>query len=222
MFQVLKLLEAKEWFKKIRVEKTIKSLRKHGFEVFYFNTKEEAADKIMELIPSKAVVGIGGSVTLRELDIPEKLRKRGNKTEDHWIERKKGTSTEGILQVRRNQINSDVFLTSTNAITEEGELINIDGGGQRVAAMIFGPKKVIVVAGINKISKDLEEGIWRARNIASPINAKRLNRNTPCAVTGICNDCDSPERICGATVIYHKQMRNTPLTIILIDEDLGY
>jgi L-lactate utilization protein LutB len=218
----LKLLEAREWYKKISVDKTINSLRKHGFEVFHFKTKEEAANKILNIIPLTTVVGIGGSVTLRELDIPEKLRKRGNKTEDHWLERQKGTSPEKILQVRRNQINSDVFITSTNAITENGELVNIDGGGQRVAAMIFGPKKVIVVAGVNKIAKDLEEGIWRVRNIASPINAKRLNRNTPCAVTGICNDCDSPERICGVTAIYHKQMRNTPITIILIDEDLGY
>lgn len=216
------MLETKKWFKKIRIEKTLKSLKKHGFEVFYYNRKEEAIEKIMKIIPLKAIVGIGGSVTLRELDIPEKLRKRGNKTEDHWYERKKGTSSEEILKVRKNQINSDVFITSTNAITENGELVNIDGGGQRVAAMIFGPKKVIVVAGINKITKDLEEGIWRARNIAAPINAKRLNRNTPCAVTGICNDCDSPDRICGATTILHKQMRDTPLTIILIDEDLGY
>ena len=219
---MLKLLEAKEWFKKIRVEKTLKSLRKHGFEVFYFKSKEEAIDKIMEIIPLKAVVGIGGSVTLRELDIPEQLRKRGNKTEDHWFEIKKGKNSKEILEVRRNQINSDVFITSTNAITENGELVNIDGGGQRVAAMIFGPKKVIVVAGTNKITKDIEEGLWRTSNIASPINAKRLNRNTPCATTGICSDCDSPDRICGATTIIHRQMRNTPLTIILIDEDLGY
>ena len=220
---MMKLLEAKEWFKKIRVEKTIKSLKKHGFEVFHFNTKKEAVDKIMEIIPLKAVVGIGGSITLRELDLPEKLRKRGNKTEDHWFAREqKETSSEEILEVRKNQINSDVFITSTNAITEKGELVNIDGGGQRVAAMIFGPKKVIVVVGINKITKDLEEGLWRARNIAAPINAKRLNKNTPCVATGICNDCDSPDRMCGVTTILHRNMRYTPLTIILIDEDLGY
>jgi hypothetical protein len=225
----MKFLEPKDWYKKTRIERTIKSLRKNEFEVFYFNKKEEAVNKIMELIPLKATVGIGGSVTLRQLDIPEKLRKRGNKTEDHWfILEEKGISsqnsftTHGPVEVRRNQLNSDVFITSTNAITENGELINIDGAGQRVAAMIFGPKKVIVVAGINKLTRDLEEGLWRAKNIAASINAKRFNKATPCTITGICSDCDSPDRVCGTTTIIHRKMRYTPLTIILIDEDLGY
>ena len=88
--------------------------------------------------------------------------------------------------------------------------------------MIFGPKKVIVVTGVNKITKDLEEGLWRARNIAATINAKRLNKNTPCASTGVCSNCDSPDRICGTTTIIHRYMRYTPLTIILINEELGY
>ena len=216
------MIEAKKWFKKLQIERTVKSLKKHGFEVFFFNTKEDASNKIIDLISPNAVVGIGGSVTLRELGIPDKLRARGNITEDHWWARQKESSSEEILEVRRSQLTSDVFIASANAITETGEIINIDGGGQRVAAMIFGPKKVIVVAGSNKISRNLEEGLWRARNVASPINARRLHRKTPCASTGICNDCNSPDRICGATTIIHKQMRDTPLTIILVEEDLGY
>ena len=218
----MQLQKAKEKYKEIRLKKTLMALEKKGFDAFYFKTREEATSKIMDMIPVEAVVGFGGSVTLRELGIPERLRERGNKTEDHWVARQKGSSPEKVLEVRRNQINSDFFLTSTNALTENGELVNIDGTGQRIAAMIFGPKNVIVVAGVNKIVRDLDEAMWRVRNVASPMNALRLNRNTPCSLSGVCSDCESPERICGATSIIHRRMNNTPLTVILVDEELGY
>ena len=197
-------------------------MRKNGFNVFYVLNNEDAVKKVLDIIPRKALVGIGGSVTLREIDLPRILRERGNKVADHWEAREKGASTKDIMEIRRLHLNSDVFITSPNAVTETGELINIDGGGQRVAAMIFGPKRVIVITGIKKYAKNVEEGLYRVRNIAAPINAKRLSRKTPCAVLGECTDCDSEERICNITTILHRKPRNTDITVILIGEKLGY
>ena len=174
------------------------------------------------MVTGNDLVGLGGSVTLREIGVPHALKERGFKVADHWIARAKKASANEILELRRQQLNSDVFITSTNALTENGELVNIDGAGQRVAAMIFGPKKVVIVAGANKIVKDLEEGFYRARNIAAPINAKRLDRSTPCAVTGICSDCDSGDRICNVTTIIHRKPGITNATVIIVGEELGY
>lgn len=216
------MYEAKEWYDRLIVERALKALTKNGFEAIYVPDREEAVSRILDLVPDDALVGLGGSVTLREMGLPEALRSRGNEVADHWEAREKGASTEEVLEVRRAQLNSDVFITSTNAVTEAGELVNIDGGGQRVAAMIFGPRKVVVVAGANKIARDLEEGLHRARNVAAPMNARRLNRGTPCAETGACSDCDSEERICSATTIIHRRPRNTETTVILVGERLGY
>jgi len=216
------LLKAREWYKELKVEKTLKALRKNGFEALYASTKEEAVSKVLDLVAPGAVVGLGGSVTLREMGVPDLLRSRGHEVADHWEAGRRGASGDEVMEIRRRQINSDVFFSSATAVTEKGELINIDGGGQRVAAMIFGPKKVVVVAGINKIVGDLDEGLKRVRNVAAPMNAKRLNRKTPCAVTGVCSDCDSEDRICGATTIIQRKLRNTDTTIILVGEKLGY
>jgi len=216
------LLKAREWYNELKVEKTIEALKKNGFEALYASNKEEAVSRVLDFVAPEAVVGLGGSVTLRELGLPDKLRGRGHEVADHWEAVRRGATSDEVLEIRRQQINSDVFITSTNAVTENGELINIDGGGQRVAAMIFGPKRVVVVAGINKIVSDLQGGLDRVRNIASPMNARRLNRKTPCVVTGICSDCDSPDRICNATTIIHKKMGNTDIAIILVGEKLGY
>jgi hypothetical protein len=216
------MIDAKRWYQETKIENTLKSLKANGFEAIYEPTKEKAVSKLLELIPKDATVGLGGSVTLREMNIPDILRERGNKVADHWVARQKGASFEDVLKIRRQQINSDVFITSTNALTETGELINIDGGGQRVAAMIFGPKKVYVVAGINKIVRDVNEGLWRASNVASPINAKRLNRNTPCVKSGTCSDCRTEDRICRATTIIHRKLRCTELAVLIVGEELGY
>ena len=216
------MIEAREWHTELSIDRTLKVLSKKGFNAFYVPNKEEAVSRILELVPSDALVGLGGSVTLRELGLPEILKARGNRVADHWAARERGASAEEVLEIRRLHINSDVFITSTNAITERGELVNIDGGGQRVASMIFGPKKVIVVAGVNKIVKDLDDGLYRARNTAAPMNAKRLKRRTPCAATGVCSDCDSEERICNVTTILHRKPRYTDTIIIVVGEKLGY
>ncbi len=216
------MLEARKWYEDLRVENTLTSLRRNGFEALYLPTVEEAVSKVVGMVPEGSIVGIGGSVTLREMGLLKALEERGVELADHWEARKRGASGEEVMRIRRLHLNSDVFITSTNAITETGELINVDGTGQRVAAMIFGPKKVIVVAGVNKIVGDLDEGLWRASNVASPMNAKRLSRKTPCAKTGECSDCDSPERICNITTVIHRRPRSTDLTVILVGEELGY
>lgn len=216
------MIEARDWYDRLIVDRTLEALRRNGFEAFYVPDREEAASWILELVPGDALVGLGGSVTLREMGIPEILKETGHRVADHWEARDRGALAGEILEVRRQQLNSDVFITSTNALTETGELVNIDGGGQRVAAMIFGPRKVVVVAGVNKIVRDLDEGLNRARNIAAPMNARRLDRKTPCAKTGACSDCDSEERICNVTTIIHRRPRNTDITVIIVGEKLGY
>ena len=219
---VLILFEARKWYESLKIDKILKALKRNGFEVFYFPVKEDAVSKVLDIIPSDALVGLGGSVTLREIGLPKSLRDRGNRLADHWEARQRGASAEEILKIRRLQLNSDVFITSTNAITETGKLVNTDGTGQRVAAMIFGPKRVIVIAGINKIVSNLDEGLERVNNIAAPMNAKRLNRNPPCTITGVCNDCDSKERGCNVTSIIHRKPANTNITVILVGNNLGY
>ena len=212
----------KRWYLQKKIERTLVALRKNGFDVMYIPTRKEAVAKVLELIPSNTLVGVGGSVTVRELDLLKILKSRGNKIADHWEARHKELAPEEVMKVRKLLLNSDVLLTSTNAITETGHLVNIDHAGQRVAAMIFGPKKVIIVAGVNKIVKDVDEALERIKNVAAPMNAKRLNMNVPCAVTGICSDCDSQDRICNVTTIIERRPVHTDVTVILIGEMLGY
>jgi len=183
-----------------------------NFEVIYADNSKEALDKVMFLIPKEAKVGIGGSVTVRDIGLVEAIEKQNNTVFMDWG---KPVELKEKLKVRKEALTSDVYLTSSNAITLQGQLVNIDGTGNRVSAMIFGPKKVIIVAGANKLVDTLDEALARIRNIAGPLNAKRLNKKTPCALTGKCTDCNSPDRICKITVILEK-------TIVLVGENLGY
>jgi acyl-CoA hydrolase len=176
-------------------------------------------EEILNLIPPDALVGVGGSLTVRELVLLNALLQRGNEVAQHW---QQGLSQEARTAIRRQQLTADVFLTSSNAITETGQLVNVDGVGNRVAAMIFGPSKVIVVAGVNKIVKDLEGALDRVNNVASPMNARRLQRKTPCDTTGVCIDCRSPERICNVTTIINRRPIRTDFTVVLVGEERGY
>ena len=219
---VFGLMEAREWHERLSVENTLGALERNGFDVQFYPTAEEALPGVLGMVPEGASVGLGGSVTLREMGLVDALEARGVDVANHWKAGREGASPEEVMEIRRAHVNSDVFITGTNAVTETGELVNIDGTGQRVAAMIFGPKKVIVVAGVNKITGDLEEGLWRASNIAAPMNARRLHPKTPCAETGECSDCVAPGRICGITTIIHRRPRRTPFTVVLVGEKLGY
>jgi L-lactate utilization protein LutB len=211
--------QVKEWYLDKRIERTLQSLNNNGFETIYTPTKKKATSQILDLIPIDALVGVGGSITVRELGLVDALTRRGNKVAQHW---QTELSPEARMAIRRQHLNSDIFLTSSNAITEAGQLVNVDGAGNRVAAMIFGPKKVIVITGKNKIVRDFDEAMERINHLAAPMNAKRLNRKTPCAISGVCTDCDSLERICSITTIINKRPLLTNFTIVIVGEHLGY
>lgn len=199
--------------------RTVEALQKNRFNATYYKNAQDALDALLSIIPTDATVGIGGSWTLMQLGLPEKLEARGNKVYCHH---KPGLSPEEILDIRRKQLTCDVFLTSTNALTEDGRLVNTDATGNRVAAMIFGPKKVIVLAGINKIVPTIEAAQERIRSTAAPMNNKRLNRPNPCVQTGYCVDCQGPTRLCNVTTVLHKKPPASDINVWVIGEELGY
>ncbi len=210
--------QARKEFYRLRCEKAAESLAENGFEAQVATDTQDAVRIVLGFISSEDVVGLPGTVTARELGLPGALREQGNEVVEHWVE---GTSEE-IRQLRLRQLNSDVLVTGTNAVTLDGKLVNIDGTGNRVAAMIFGPPRVVVVAGANKICHDTDEALARTKRIAGPINALRLQTASPCAKTGYCVDCDSPTSICRITTILDKQPGQTELLVVLVPEQLGY
>ena len=209
----------KEWWIEERMREVVEKLKAHDFEALYVKTKEEAVKEVRKYIIPDMKIGVGGSVTIRGLGILEELRARGNVIYDHWIP---GLSKEESLRFRKSQMTSDLFLSSINAITMNGELVNIDGVGNRVNGTIFGPGKVVLVAGYNKIVEDVQEAIKRIKNVAAPINAKRLSIDVPCAKVGKCVDCNSPNRICRVVMIHERRPFLTDMLIILVGEELGY
>ena len=209
----------KKWWIEERMKRTTEKLRDHGFEALYTQTKPEAVKEIWKYIRPDTKVGVGGSLTIRDLGILEQLAAQGHILYDHW---KPGLSKENILEVRKLQMTSNLFLGSVNAITMNGELVNINGAGNRVNSTVFGPQKVILVAGYNKIVEDIQEAIKRSKNVAAPLNARRLNVDVPCAKIGKCVDCNSPNRICRVMVIHERKPSFTDMLIILVGEELGY
>lgn len=212
--------EEKKWFNNYLIQRTAKALESNGFKTIIVSDKNEALSEVLKLIPEKAKVGIGGSVTVREIGLVTELLKRGNDVLEDWSRK---VSPEEDIIIRRGHLTCDVFISSSNAITEDGKLVNIDGMGNRVASMIFGPKKVIVIAGTNKIVKEVHAGIERIRNIATPMNVKRAGGTTPC-VTDVCDlkKCQPPNRHCHVITIIEKTPIKTDTTIILVKEELGF
>lgn len=197
--------------------KTKENLEKKHYAVQVFETKEEAKAYLLENIKG-VTVGFGGSVTLQEMGLIDDLKKE-NTIYNHWIPLSGKTPDE----MRALAMETDIYLSSVNGMSETGEIINIDGTGNRVASTIFGHKKVYLVVGANKIAPDFEGAMWRARNISAPLNAKRLNRKTLCAVKGDkCYDCDSDERICRALTVFWAKPTGSDYEIILINENLGF
>ena len=209
----------KEWWIEEKVKKAIERLVAHDFKAIYVKTKEEAVQEVWKHITRKQRIGVGGSLTVRGLGILEKLKAEGYTIFDHW---KPGLSKENNLEIRKAQMTSDLFLSSTNALTLNGELVNIDGIGNRVNSINFGPGKVILIAGYNKIVEDVQEGIKRIKNAAAPLNARRLNIDVPCAKVGKCVDCNSPNRICRVIVIHERKPSLTDILIIMVGEELGF
>lgn len=208
-----------EWAKQLKVERTIKNLKKNNIEGFYAKDKSEALDIVKSLINEGDTVSVGGSMTLFEMGLIDFLREGNYQFLDRY---KEGLNRDELQDIYRETFSANAFFASVNAITEEGTLYNIDGTGNRVAAMIYGPDKVIILAGINKIVKDETEAMNRARDIAAPTNAHRLSRKTPCVATGCCMDCESPERICANYVMIKRQMNPERMKVILIDNTYGY
>lgn len=208
----------KDIFKK-RSEITVKELQKNGFNAFYIDNSKDALVRILSLIPEKATIGIAGSVTIREIGLYDELLVKGYSIFSDWGEHR---SREERIDIRRAGLVSDIFLTSTNAITLKGQLVNVDGTGNRVAAMIFGPKKVFVVAGANKIVDNIEDAHARIRNVAKPLNGKRLKLNTPCSLTGRCIDCSHEDRMCKILTVIEKKPNLSDITVFIIGENLGF
>lgn len=201
-----------------KVKELISKLEERGIKTKYFRTKEEVKKEILTEINPNMFVGIGGSMTIKELEIYRDLQSKQAKVYWHWMVR-----PEERDEVRRKaSFTSDIYLTSTNAITEQGELVNIDGVGNRISAMYFGPKKVIVICGKNKICKNYSSAISRIKTISCPQNAKRLGLQTPCAIEGTCRDCDSEERMCNVTTIINRSPKSIDLNIYFVDQELGF
>jgi len=190
---------------------------KRGIASRVFSSGTEALTALLETVGADQTVAFGGSVTLQEMGAYEALKDRGQKVLWHWR-----TPAEDIPKLLRDGMFADVYLTSSNAVIEDGKLLNIDGTGNRVASMIFGPPRVIVIAGRNKLAPDYDSALERIKTVACPKNAERLNRNLPCRLTGKCHDCRSPERMCYATVLTECSSSRTKLEVWLVDEDMGY
>lgn len=197
----------------------IKNLEKRQMEGYYCPTIEEAEKKAFSWLTEGCSVAFGGSMTLEESGMLTALR---HDPCIRLIDRATAKTPEETKKLYHDALSADFYFMSTNAITADGELVNIDGTGNRVAALIYGPENVIILAGINKVSANLQDALSRARNVASPINCKRLGRNTPCTATGVCADCLSPDCICNQTVITRRSGIKGRIKVLLIGEAYGY
>lgn len=207
------------WVNEMKIQNTIKALENNNMKGYLAKNKDELINIINTLTNEGDTVSCGGSMTLFESNVIDYLRSgRFN-----FLDRYEGNLTkEDLKNLYRKTFTSDVFFTSTNAITENGELYNVDGNGNRVAAMLYGPDKVIVVVGVNKIVKDINEAVERNKSIAAPANAKRLDTNTPCKITGYCMDCRSLDRICCEYTVIKRQRTADRIHVIFLNESFGY
>ncbi len=202
-----------------QAETIIKNLEKRNMEGYFADTKEEAVKLIMEKFLTKGKrVSFGGSMSLKESGLMDALQESGCVVYD----RAAAKTPEEMRQMKANMINSDYFLMSTNAITLDGELVNIDGYANRVSFLCYGPESVIILAGMNKVVSSVEDGVRRVRDIASPPNTVRLGKNTPCAKTGRCGDCFGDDCICSQFVITRRSGVKNRIKVVLVAEELGY
>ncbi len=199
-------------------EKVIKSLKERHFDAMYFSNIDEARNHVLSSIPKDKTVGFGGSLTLSETGILDALKSGGY----CMIDREKAKTPEERKMIQRKALSSDYFLMSANAISEDGVIVNMDGNGNRAAAMVYGPDRVIVICGMNKVAKTVEDAVSRVRNIASPINAQRFDISTPCKKTASCANCKCADSICANLVITRLSRPEGRIQVILIGEELGF
>ena len=203
-------------------QKVVSALKKRHFNAIYCENAAAALSKVLELVTKEETISWGGSVTLEQAGITKYLCENGYNV----INRDSAKTPEEKVELTRKGLLCDTFLMSTNAISEDGQLVNVDGTGNRVAALCFGPKRVIVVAGMNKVAKTLQDALSRARNVAAPVNMQRINamaeKETPCVYSGACADCLSADSICSQIVITRLCKPAEKITVLLVNEELGY
>ncbi len=204
--------------KKIDVDKTLKALKERHINAQYVENAEQAREKVSAMVSNNSTVGIGGSVTVQELDLENLLLNKDCIVFWHWH----GTNQEEQDAIRRKAMNADVYICSSNALTHDGKLVNIDGTGNRVGAMVFGPRRVIIIVGVNKLTENLDTAIERIKTKACPNNARRLKKKTPCAETDQCHDCSSPQRMCNVTSIIEGKPGSIDMNVLIVGEEFGY
>lgn len=211
----------------VSLETTIKNLENNNIEAICVQSRDEVVPLVEKLVEEGSTVAVGGSVTLEETGVLEHLRSGRYNFLDRYEE---GLDGEQIKDIYRKSFGADAYFCSSNAITEEGELFNVDGNANRIGAIAFGPKNVIIIAGVNKIVKNIDEAVKRVKTVAAPKNCVRLNRRTFCAQKGFCANmeggigkgCDSPDRICRHYLVSAKQAIFGRIKVIIVAEELGY
>lgn len=208
-----------KWVNEQKILRTIKALENNNMNGFLVETKEELIKKIEEVVSEGSKVTCGGSMSLFELGVMDHLRSGRYELLDRY---KDGITKDELVNVFKEAFFCDAYFTSSNAVTEQGELYNVDGNGNRVAAMLYGPEKVIVICGVNKIVLNLDEAIKRNRKVSAPANTRRLNKCTPCNKVGYCMDCGSNDRICNEYTLIRRQMRKDRIYVLFLNEEIGY
>lgn len=212
---------AKKQIYRNQAEQIIKAMKKRNINGFYFDESGDAVQAVCNMIPEKSLVGLGGSETIIQTGLVDALRMMDIRLLDRY---KEGVTKEEINAMRREGLLSDVYIASSNALTADGILVNQDGLGNRVAAMIYGPHKVILMVGMNKVVKSVEDAVFRIKTTAGPMDAIRVGKDTPCNKLGFCNEphCRAPHRICSQLVIIESNLIPDRLNVALVGEDLGY
>ena len=207
----------KKYYEK-RAQVLVKNLKSRHFEAYYCTDKAQALEKALELIPKGASVGWGGAVSAEQIGLIDAVRSGEYQT----IDRAKGKTPEEQKQIMKQCLQAEVFLTGANALSMDGQMVNIDGNGNRVAAIVYGPESVIVIAGMNKVVDTLEDAVTRARTVAAPINKQRFPNQTPCEVTGTCADCKAVDCICNQILITRHCRPVGRIKFVIVGEDLGF
>lgn len=195
----------------------VKNLQKRHFDAYYCDNRASALEKAMELIPDGVTIGWGGAMSAQQIGLMDALRQRSVTL----IDREKAADAQKRGEMMRQCLTADVFLTGANALSLDGQMVNIDGNGNRVAAIVYGPESVIAVVGMNKVCDTLEQAVQRARTVAAPANSQRFHNATPCNTTGCCHDCISPECICNQILITRHCRPAGRIKFVIVGEDLG-
>ena len=209
-----------KWVNEQKIIRTIESLEKNNMNGYLVENEEELIDKIKEIVSEGSMVACGGSMSLFETTgVINHLRSNRYKFLDRY---KEGLTKEELVKIYKEAFLADAYFSSSNAITEDGQLYNVGGNGNRVAALLYGPEKVIIICGVNKIVPTLEDAIKRNETVSAPANAKRLNKNTPCIKVGYCMNCNSKERICSEYTVIKRQSIKGRIHVIFLNKEIGY